>query len=128
MKHLKLYEQFDFDDLSDEELFGKEIKRNLIKGAEGYYAIEWRNLMSRVIPRENERLYLYKDYDWINVKYYNDHIVDSHEFFNINELNDNDIVMICDNKMKDIRTIWHRIRKKDLPENIKKEINDLNFL
>jgi len=24
MKHLKLYEQYDFEDLSDEELFGKE--------------------------------------------------------------------------------------------------------
>jgi len=29
MKHLKLYEQFDFEDLSDEELFGKKTEPDI---------------------------------------------------------------------------------------------------
>jgi len=34
MKHIKLYEQYDFEDLSDEELFGKQ-EKDLFLGENG---------------------------------------------------------------------------------------------
>jgi len=116
MKHLKLYEQYDLEDLSDEEIFGEEVKRNMFKAKEGYYAIELKRNM------RGERLYLYKDFEWIDVETYNKHIVNDYPFFNFDELNDDDEIMIYNDG------IWNKHRKKDLPENIKKEINDLNFL
>jgi len=51
MKHLKLYEQYDFDDLSDEELFGKPEKDLKLAKLGGYYYVvykrskTWRNIL-----------------------------------------------------------------------------------
>jgi len=39
MKHVKLYEQFDFEDLSDDELFGKQEKDLTIAICSGDYYI-----------------------------------------------------------------------------------------
>jgi len=59
MKHLKIYEQYNFEDLSDEELFG-EHKHDVIKlrGSDLCYIIE------RI--DERGKIILYNNFDWVS--------------------------------------------------------------
>jgi len=117
MNHLKLYEQYDFEDLSDEELFGKEIKRNMmmdmmIYDNGRYYPLETRG----------DWVYIYNDYNWDSLNRCISKIKSS-SLLSFDELKDNDMIYIFNTKRRAFDT-W---LKKDVPNKIREEIKNLNF-
>jgi len=77
MNRIKLYEQFDFEDLSDEELFGKKTApevgdRILILDTLRYYVIrhEWDKNMLEIIGKETYITEIYHNKYYIREGWY----------------------------------------------------------
>jgi len=105
MKHIKIYEQYDFEDLSDEELFGK-VSFKLIKLKNDIYFI-----LEKI---ENGYLFLYNGYEWKKEELYEEPSV------NIEDLSDDDI--ITTHEEINGNGFWMRWNKYTLPEEIKDKL------
>jgi len=110
MKRLKLYEQYDFEDLSDEELFGKEEEHpmGIFYNDNDYYIVE-------KILYDINRVYLYKDFNWCHINYLNE-IMNRENSPSINDVPDDGIINVYNNGR------WIEFKKIDLPEEIKKRL------
>jgi len=109
MKHIKLYEQFDFEDFSDEELFGKETFKLIFSGRR-FYIVE---------KIENNIVFLYKGYKWIS-----DENLKKYCLFCLEELGENDeIAIFIGHNNTNYQKYWDIYTKDTLPKEIKYELN-----
>ncbi len=113
MKHLKIYEQYDFEDLSNEELFGKEETEIMcIIKMSNFYIVE-------KMSHEDGKIYLYNNYEWIDIEEY-DYF--KNRLISLKDVPINSLINIYDKERKIDGDPWVEVRKENLPEEIKKRL------